>query len=260
MTPLFATSPDGLQIAYDRLGTGPALVLLHGAGGNRQVWHEAGYVNRLQDAFPVIPMDLRGHGESHAPTDSADYTIDKMTQDILSVVDACGAARFTIWGFSFGGRVGRHLAAHSDRVERLISMGTPMGQGVSPEFRQYLDDFLATWSPILQAHKDGTLNLDSLSPEDRELWETSNVPAMLGWARAMLEWPPVEPADFRCPVLWLVGSKDLTALASAREYGASLEGSRVQLHLLDGLGHFQVFKEIDRSFALMLAFTLGEDL
>jgi pimeloyl-ACP methyl ester carboxylesterase len=48
MNTLFATSPDGVRVAYDRSGTGPAIVMLHGGGSSRQEWHEAGYVRRLQ--------------------------------------------------------------------------------------------------------------------------------------------------------------------------------------------------------------------
>jgi pimeloyl-ACP methyl ester carboxylesterase len=261
MTTLFATSPDGLKIAYDRSGTGPALVLLHGGGGSRQVWHKAGYVKRLQDSFTVIPIDLRGHGESDSPTDPGDYIIDRMMQDVLSVADACGVERFNIWGFSFGGRVGRHIAAHSERVAKIILMGTPLGKGFSPQFRKEIRAFPAHWLPIIQAQRDGTLDLNSLSRDDRELWEDTNVPAMLGWAPAMLNWPPVEPSDFHCPVLWLVGSEDSGAMTSVRKYEPSLKDSSVQLHIMDGLNHFQVFEEIDKVFATMLAFTLlGGDL
>jgi hypothetical protein len=39
----FALSLDGKQVAYDRTGQGPAPILLHGGGGSRQEWHEAGY-------------------------------------------------------------------------------------------------------------------------------------------------------------------------------------------------------------------------
>ena len=255
MTTSFATSPDGLKLAYDRIGTGPALVLLHGGGAKRWMWHEAGYVKRLQDAFTVIPIDLRGHGESDSRTDPADYTIDKMMQDVLSVADACGVERFTLWGFSFGGRVGRHIAAHSGRVAKAILMGTSLGKRFSPQFRKEIKTFPAHWLPIIQAHRDGTLDLDSLSRDDRELWEDTNVPAMLGWGPAMLNWPSVEPSDFHCPVLWLVGSEDSGAMTSVMQYKSSLKDTSVQLHIMDGLNHFQVFEDIDKVFAPMLAFT-----
>ena len=122
--------------------------------------------------FTVITLDLRGHGESGLPTEPADYTIDKMMQDVLAVADACEVERFTIWGFSFGGRVGRYLAAQSERVDKIILMGTPLGAGLSDEFRQEFEDFCAHWPPIIQAQRDGTLDLDSLSQDDREFLQT----------------------------------------------------------------------------------------
>ena len=49
MDTYYAVSADGKQVAYDLSGAGPALILLHGGGGRRQEWHEAGYVTRLRD-------------------------------------------------------------------------------------------------------------------------------------------------------------------------------------------------------------------
>jgi pimeloyl-ACP methyl ester carboxylesterase len=255
MNTLFANSADGTRVAYDRIGRGPAIVLLHGGGGTRQEWYEAGYVGRLQGGFTVITLDLRGHGESGLPTDPADYTPDKLGQDILAVADACGVERFTMWGMSYGGKVGRYLAVQSERVTKFILMGTPMGLGVSGERRQEAIDFCAHWPPIVQAQRDGRLDLDALSQDDRDLLQRLNVPVMLGWVRAMLDWPAVEPADFRCPTLWLVGSEDRHAMVTLREYEESLKGSRVQVHIVEGLDHNQVFDEIDWVLPTMLAFT-----
>jgi pimeloyl-ACP methyl ester carboxylesterase len=252
---LFAGSPDGTRVAYDRCGTGPTIVLLHGGGSNRQEWHEAGYVGRLRENFTVITVDLRGHGESGLPTDPVAYTTDKMVQDILAAADACGVDRFIIWGMSYGGKVSRYLAVQSERVVKFILMGTPLGLGVSGERRQQAIDFCEHWPPIVQAQRNGTLDLGSLSQNDQDFLHHFDVPVMLGWVRAMLDWPAVEPADFRCPTLWLVGSEDRHAMASLKEYEASLKGSRVQVHLFEGLDHEQVFDEIDRVFPTMLAFT-----
>jgi pimeloyl-ACP methyl ester carboxylesterase len=178
-----------------------------------------------------------------------------MGQDILAAADACGVERFIIWGMSYGGKVSRYLAVQSERVAKIILMGTPMGLGVSGERRQQAEDYCAHWPPIVQAQRDGTLDLDSLSQEDQDSLRHLNIPVVLGWVRAMLDWPAVEPADFRCPTLWLIGSEDRYAMATLKEYEESLKGSRVQVHIVEGLDHNQVFDEIDRVYLTMLAFT-----
>jgi pimeloyl-ACP methyl ester carboxylesterase len=230
-------------------------VLLHGGGNSRQDWHEAGYVKRLQDHFTVITLDLRGHGESGLPIEEADYTIDKMVQDILAVADACGVEHFSVWGFSFGGKVARYLAAYPERVDKIMLMGPPLGQGVSDEFRQFFENFCTYWPPILQAQRDGVLDLEALSQDDREFLGSHHVHAMIAWGKAMIHWPAIEPADFLCPTLWLVGLEDTWAMASVRNYEQALKGSKIQCHIIEGLNHGNVFREIDKVFATMLAFT-----
>ena len=252
---MFAASPDGIQIAYDRNGAGPAVILLHGGGGNRQEWHTAGYVERLREYFTVIAVDLRGHGESSAPTNPAAYTTGKMTGDILAVADACGVERFIVLGFSFGSNVGRYLAVQSGRIDKIVLLGNKMGPGVSGKLRQDIYDFWDHWSPIVAAQRAGALELASLSEADQELWGNLNVPVVMAWGKAMLDWPSIVPSDLPCPTLWLVGSEDSDAMASVREYEESLASSQVQVNIVEGLNHEQTFDEIEQVFPTMLAFT-----
>jgi pimeloyl-ACP methyl ester carboxylesterase len=259
MNTLFAIAPDGTRIAYDRCGAGLAIILLHGGGGSRQEWHEAGYASRLQDHFTVITLDLRGHGESSAPTDPQAYAIDKMTQDILAVADACGIERFALWGMSYGGKVGRYLAINSKRVQQFIMLGAPLGLGVSGKPRQEAIDFCDHWLPIVRAQSEGSLDLASLSPADQELLCTLNVPAMTGWVRAMLDWPAVAPPDFHCPTLYLVGSEDLHAMQSLKEYETSIPGSLFQVQVVEGLDHDQLFEAVDQILPVLLAFSEPKD-
>ena len=254
ITTLFATLPDNVQIAYDCNGNGPAVVLIHGGGSNRQVWHQCGYVERLQEDFTVITLDLRGHGESYLPIDPTDYTTDKMGQDILSVADACGFEQFIIWGMSYGGKVSRYLAAKSERIEKLIIMGTPMGSGTTDAMRQDIESFCEHWPPILQAQRDGTLDIESLPENELEFLQNFNVPVIMAWGQAMLDWPVIEPADFLCPTLWLIGSEDQPAMDNLKKYEGSLKGTNVQHHIFENLDHSQVLDEIDQVFDTMLAF------
>ncbi len=56
MTTRYVLACDGLRIAYDVAGKGPALLLLHGFNNDRTMWHEHGYVERLHDQFTVITI------------------------------------------------------------------------------------------------------------------------------------------------------------------------------------------------------------
>jgi pimeloyl-ACP methyl ester carboxylesterase len=253
---MFAISPDGKRVAYDVTGTGPAIILLHGGGGSRLEWHQEGYVQRLLDAFTVITVDLRGHGESALPTDPAEYSTEKQVGDILSVADACGVERFFVWGMSYGGNVGRYLAVQSGRVDKIVMMGATFGPGVWGKAREEAQEYyIVHWPPILQALRDGTLDVASLSSEDQDFMREFNVQVTLARVGAMLGWPAIEPADMPCPTLWLVGIGDDHALANARHYEASLPGSRVQLQIVEGLDHDQLFQVVDTVFPTMLAFT-----
>jgi hypothetical protein len=57
----------------------------------------------------------------------------------------------------------------------------------------------------------------------------------------------------RLQSLWLAGSEDQDAMASIREYEEALKGSMVQVHIVEGLDHVQVFTEIDRVLDTLLA-------
>lgn len=252
-------APDGTRIVYDVVGAGPAILLLHGGGGgqSRQSWHEVGYVAQLKNEFKVITMDIRGHGDSDKPTNPAAYAIETMCHDILLVADACDVQTFTLWGFSYGGNIGRYLAAKSDRVEKIIIMGIPFGHAASGEFRQFIMDFRAHWQPILRAQEAGTFDPTTLSGEDRDVMANMDVPVLLAWLTAMLDWGLNEPDDLRCPVLWLSGSEnELGTVASMKAYEEKTAvPPNVQMQIIDGLNHPQEFEEINRVFPAMLAFT-----
>jgi len=258
MNPLFATSDDLTRIAYDVSGTGTPLILLHGGGGSRVDWHEGGYVARLSKEFTVIAVDLRGHGESDKPTDPACYTAEKMGQDILAVADACNAERFILCGYSFGGNVGRYLAASSARVSRMVMLGNRMA-GASGEHRQFIFDFRARWAPVVEAARGGAFDPKSLSQKDQEdiqglSFPGELLPSVLAWSTAMLDWGTVTPAEFRCPTLWLIGSENDKALESFREYEEELPGSNVQVRMLEGMNHEQEFENIDQVLPVILEF------
>jgi pimeloyl-ACP methyl ester carboxylesterase len=248
----YTITKDGKKIAYDVSGEGAAIILLHGGRQTRNKWHELGYVERLLKAnHKVVTVDIRGNGESDKPVVSSEYRIDVHCEDILAVADACGIETFTLCGYSYGGNIGRYLASKSSRVSKFILIGIPFGPGASGDFRQMILGFRDHWIPILEAHMAGTLDVQSLSPEEKGALASGQMPLAIAWPSAMLEWPTNDPNDLRCPTLWIIRSKNDAAMASLNQYGTELAKSKVTAKILEGLNHEQELLDIDTVFPLI---------
>jgi pimeloyl-ACP methyl ester carboxylesterase len=248
MTTLFSTSPDGTHIAYDVTGSGPALMLLHGAGRTRRDWHNVGYVERLKHDFTVITVDMRGTGESDTLTHTSDYVIDLIYQDLITVADVCGVQRFAIWGFSFGGNIARYLGAWSERVTAMAVIGVPFGPAVDEAFDRYIDEFVQKWAPLVQADKEGTWSQEKKSPVK------GHIPVFLACFQAMRDWPRVDPGDVSCPTLLLVGTKNKNVINWIQTEREALDSANIQVEIIAGLTHTQEFSEIDRVFPVVSSF------
>jgi len=102
-------------------GSGPALLLLHGFPQTHLMWRDVAPL--LTRHFTVVCADLRGYGQSGCPPstrDHAPYAKRAMAQDMVSVMERLGFARFSVAGHDRGGRVAYRLALdHPKRVERL---------------------------------------------------------------------------------------------------------------------------------------------
>ena len=249
MATKFVTSLDGIRIAYDVTGQGPALILLHGAGKTRRDWHKVGYVDRLKNDFTVITIDIRGTGESDILTDTADYAIEKICKDITSVADACDAQRFLVWGYSFGGNIARYLGAWTNRVIALAMIGVPFGPAVDKDFDQFVTEFVTKWQPVADAYKAG-----GLAEQDRKSAIKGRIPVWVACFQAMRAWPKIEPGDIRCPSLLLLGTKNTSMLKWAESNAEVLKSAAVQLEVVAGLNHRQEFSKIGQVFPVVRQF------
>ena len=91
----------GDRIAYDDVGSGPSVVLLHGYPFNRSMWREQ--VEVLRQTHRVIVPDLRGHGETAVTP--GPVTMQSMAYDVASLLETLNISRATIGGLSMGGYV-----------------------------------------------------------------------------------------------------------------------------------------------------------
>jgi pimeloyl-ACP methyl ester carboxylesterase len=90
------TSKDGTTIAFDRLGDGPAVILV--SGGSVDRGSNAGVAEILASGYRVFNYDRRGRGPSG---DTPPYAIDREVEDIEAVADAAGGSAY-LYGSSSG--------------------------------------------------------------------------------------------------------------------------------------------------------------
>ncbi|RDJ20302.1 alpha/beta hydrolase [Bosea caraganae] len=113
----------GHGIEIDALigGSGPPLLLLHGAPQTRVCWRQV--APALAEHFTVVVPDLRGYGRSDKPEGGGDfsaYSKRTMALDQIASMRALGFDRFDVAGHDRGGRVAYRLALdHPDAVRRL---------------------------------------------------------------------------------------------------------------------------------------------
>ncbi len=108
------TSRDGTRLAFWRSGTGPPLLLVHGATYDHTVWRLV--LPELARHFTVYAMDRRGRGGSgDAPT----YALQREAEDVAAVVDSIGAP-VNLLGHSYGGLCAIEAALLTRKLRRLM--------------------------------------------------------------------------------------------------------------------------------------------
>jgi len=102
-------------------GSGPPLLLLHGAPQSHVSWRLV--APALAKEYTVVAADLRGYGDSSTPPDGenhANYSKRAMALDQIEVMKHFGFDRFPVVGHDRGGRVGHRMALdHPDKITRL---------------------------------------------------------------------------------------------------------------------------------------------
>ena len=122
---------NGSRIAYQQMGQGPDLVMIHGLATNRAFWY-VDLAQRLKAWFRVTLFDLRGHGYSERT--QAGYA----AQDMAELMDHLGIGRAHLLGHSYGGGVALEFAVmHPHRVRSLTMLDAKINR-LQPT--QYLAD------------------------------------------------------------------------------------------------------------------------
>src|SRR4051812_38474526 len=117
---------DGVSIAYDDVGAGQPVVLVHGFSSNRdEAWKRTGWYAAFERRGQrVVALDLRGHGQSGKPHDAEAYGRARMIGDVLGLMDHLDLGRVDLVGYSMGAHLSLGLALQDQsRLNHLILGG-----------------------------------------------------------------------------------------------------------------------------------------
>ena len=233
------TTASGLY--YEASGSGDPVVLIHGFSVDRRMW--APQVAVLEKRFRVIRYDLRGHGNSAAPSEP--YAAH---DDLRSVLDTLGVARATLIGLSAGSTLAIDFAiAYPDRVTRLVL--------ASPGLNGHVPSPPLTWTaPVFQAAGAGDAEGAAKLWADTPLMATHGGAAAAAAVKSLVMsnvrlWtyrtnparPLTPPAirrlsEIRSPTLVILGERDLPHIKEiAGLLVAGVGGAR--LVTVPGAGH-----------------------
>jgi pimeloyl-ACP methyl ester carboxylesterase len=136
------TSKDGTSIAYERMGSGPAVILV--GGGIDDGSENAPLVPELAERFTVLNYARRGRGGSG---DTLPYAVAREIEDIDALIAAAGGSAH-LYGVSSGGALALQAAAAGSAVDGLAVYDVPYNVADDwpprwAEYRRRLGELLA---------------------------------------------------------------------------------------------------------------------
>ena len=234
------TSPRGVRVSYDRSGSGPPLVLVHGAFSD----HETNWTfvkPKFGETFTVYAMARRGRGETAA---TEGHRLEEEAEDVVALIESLRVPVFLL-GHSYGAHCA--LAAARlvpDRVRRLVLYEAVWPARVTSEAIARLERLVAAgrWDELAVTFFRDTLfvpvpELEAL--RTTELWSpiVADARASLGDLRALRRYD-FDPAPYRAlnvPVLLQVGTESPRDLYVTDALAAVLPNARIEA--LPGQAH-----------------------
>jgi pimeloyl-ACP methyl ester carboxylesterase len=148
---LSVQTDDGVLLAGEQTGAGPAIVLLHGLTGTRRYVVMGSRVLE-RSGLRVVAFDARGHGRSAPAPDRSAYGYARLARDLLALLDALEIGRAVLAGVSMGAHTLTRFAL--DHPARIAGLGLitpaydPAGGAREP-------DGFADWDALARGLREG---------------------------------------------------------------------------------------------------------
>ena len=233
-----AESKDGTKIAYDKSGSGPALIYVTGAICHRKFKPVLEDVNAFAKVFTVYCYDRRGRGDSG---DNGSYAPEKELDDIEAIIKATGEKPY-IYGHSSGAVLTLEAALRfPEKIRKIAVYDPPYAQDENDRKKNYA--FSEDIDRLVAKKKYFGAIKYFLSGIGMPKTLIYLMPLMPGWSRIKAlaptlrydmiltrDLPPLERlAGMKVPVLLMYGAKNSFGFAAIVEKLAQMiPGSKVE--------------------------------
>ncbi len=239
----------GVELAYERRGSGTPLVLIHGYPLDHSIWDQV--AGMLENDFDLIIPDVRGFGES--TTIDEPYSMADLAGDIAAILDSLGLEKAAFAGHSMGGYVALAFAkAFPERICGL-SLISSQAAGDAPERKEGRYKTAAEVAQkgvqiVADAMTDKLSSNQHVRDIIRSLIGKQSVAGVTGALKAMAEREELASflASFTHPLVLVHGTADeLIPLDRAREIKVLVPSA--QLVELAGAGHMPMMEQPERT-------------
>src|SRR5215472_9571285 len=123
---------NGIDLDYRDYGAGVPVVFLHAFPVNQQLWSDQ--LDKLQNHFHTISLDLRGFGQSTAS--EGPILMDQLAADVRELLNAIGIHRVVLVGLSMGGYVSFAFYRMYRESVRAMVLADTRATADTPEARE----------------------------------------------------------------------------------------------------------------------------
>ena len=234
-------SLDDAELYYEVHGSGPAVTLCHGVGGNHAIWYQN--IAALSSVHTVITFDHRGFGCS---TDPEGRGRDRFVEDLVELLDHVGVQRTALVGQSMGGGTAVGFTArHPSRVTSLILADSLHGIEAPDEVAALVASAsakTASWGQLERVLGASTRRADGLKGMLYSQISSFNATDRHTLQGSLNGKPTAEElAETGVPITFIVGEEDeLFPPDAVRAMHRHVAGSK--LVVLKGVGHSAFFE------------------
>lgn len=244
-----AETSDGVCIAYQVSGNGPALVCCHAMASDQSMWDQ--HRDCFSRSHTLITFDQRGSGDSEHPPFMAGpgslYSVESFGEDLKAVLDALGIERASILGFSMGAVAALSFATRwPDRIERLLlasAMASRLPQAIIDRGR--LVEKVLDAQGIAETYDfyfsgalfDGLWKKSEFRQQLAHARSKATSHGFKGCFRVTIDRPSMldNLKQIQCPTLIMVGENDTHYLAEAELLEQIVPGAKRVV--MPGVGH-----------------------